>query len=123
MGEDTAEYEDGKVPSTAGSWMAGVDGAQPGIILPADPQDDMVYRQEYYAGQAEDVGEILSLTERVEVPFGRFDDVLMSKVCSPLEAGLLEHKFYARGVGPVLVVASSGGTDREELITFEPGPG
>ena len=54
LGEDTKEYENGKVVSTEGSWEAGVDGAQAGIILPADPQVGQAYRQEYYAGQAED---------------------------------------------------------------------
>jgi hypothetical protein len=121
LGEDTKEYENGKVSSTAGTWMAGVDGAQPGIVLPADPQDDVVYRQEYHRGQAEDAAEILSLDERAEVPFGAFDGVLMTKDYTPLEPTLLEHKFYARGVGPVLVLAVSGGTSREELMSFEPG--
>jgi hypothetical protein len=31
----------------AGSWEAWVDGALPGIIVPANPADDMKYRQEY----------------------------------------------------------------------------
>ena len=79
LGEDTKEYENGEVVSTEGSWEAGVDGAQPGIILPADPQVGMAYRQEYYAGQAEDAAEILSLDEHVEVPFGTFDDVLETR--------------------------------------------
>ena len=37
LGEDTKEYEDGEVVSTEGSWEAGVDGALPGIVMPADP--------------------------------------------------------------------------------------
>ena len=68
LGEDTAEYENGKVVSTAGSFEAGVDGAQPGIALPADPEAGTTYRQEYYAGEAEDEGEIVSLDEQAEVP-------------------------------------------------------
>ena len=56
LGEDTKEYEDGKVASTAGSWQAGVDGAEPGLILPAKPSVGMSYRQEYYKGEAEDCG-------------------------------------------------------------------
>ena len=60
LGEDTKEYENGKVVSTEGSWEAGVDGAQAGIILPADPQVGQAYRQEYYAGQAEDAAEVVS---------------------------------------------------------------
>ena len=54
LGEDTKEYENGKVSSTKGSWQAGVDGAQAGVIVPAKPRVGMTYRQEYYAGEAED---------------------------------------------------------------------
>jgi hypothetical protein len=121
LGEDTKEYEDGKVVSTKGSWEAGVDGAQAGIILPADPQVGMVYRQEYYASQAEDGAQILSLDELAEVPFGSFDHVLLTKDYTPLEPDLLEYKFYAMGVGPVLAIAISGGSDREELVSFREG--
>lgn len=118
LGEDTKEYENGEVVSTKGSWEAGVDGAQAGIILPADPEAGMVYRQEYYQGQAEDGAKILSLEELAEVPYGFFDNVLMTKDYTPLEPKLLEHKFYAKGIGPVLIVAISGDSDREELISF-----
>ena len=121
LGEDTKEYENGKVVSTAGSWEAGVDGALAGIIIPADPQVGMTYRQEYYEGEAEDEGEILSLDEKAEVPFGSFDNLLMTKDTTPLEPDILEHKFYARGVGPVLVLGISGGSDREVLLRFEAG--
>ena len=55
LGEDTKEYENGKVASTAGSWEHGVDGAYAGIIIPADPKPGLEYRQEYYKGEAEDV--------------------------------------------------------------------
>ena len=75
LGEDTKEYENGKVKSTEGSWEAGVDGAQAGVVVPAEPNDGMVYRQEYYKGEAEDAAEVLSVGERVQVPFGTFENV------------------------------------------------
>ena len=121
LGEETKEYENGKVKTTAGSWEAGVDGAEAGVIVPAKPEVGLTYRQEYYKGEAEDAGEILSLHEWVEVPFGSFKDVLMTKDFTPLDPDVLEHKFYAKGVGPVLVVGISGGSDREELISFTRG--
>jgi hypothetical protein len=120
LGEETKEYADGEV-STEGSWEAGVDGAEAGIALPGSPEAGMTYRQEYYAGEAEDTGAILSLDEWVEVPFGSFRDVLMTKDWTRLEPDVLEHKFYAKGVGPVLALTVSGGSGREELISFEPG--
>jgi hypothetical protein len=118
LGEETAEYEDGEVVSTEGSWEHGVDGAQAGIILPAHPEPGMAYRQEYLEGEAEDLGAILSLDEWVTVPAGFYQGVLMTKDFTPLEPKVLEHKFYAEGVGPVLTVTISGGNDREELISY-----
>jgi hypothetical protein len=118
LGEDTKEFEHGKVTSTKGSWEAGVGGAEAGIVLPAKPEVGLAYRQEYLKGEAEDEAEILSVDERAEVPFGSFDHVVMTKDFTRLEPDLLEHKFYARGVGPVLTIAVSGESGREELVSF-----
>jgi hypothetical protein len=116
LGEDTKEYEDGKVASTAGSWQAGVDGAEPGLILPAKPSVGMSYRQEYYKGEAEDSAEVLSLDEWTDVPAGAYKHLLMTKEFTSLEPDVLEDKFYAQGVGPVLALTVGGGTGREELV-------
>jgi hypothetical protein len=121
LGEATEEYEDGKVVSTEGSWEAGVDGAQAGVIVPATPEVGMTYRQEYAEGEAEDTATVLSVSERAEVPFGSFEDVLLTKDSTPLEPAILEYKLYARGIGPVLVLGVSGGSSREELIEHTSG--
>lgn len=121
LGEFTKEYDKGKVVSTKGSFEAGVDGAQPGIAIPANPTAGLSYRQEYYAGEAEDTASILSLREQVEVPFGHFKDVVMTRDLNPLKPKMLEFKFFARGVGPVLVIGVSGGSGREELVRFTRG--
>jgi hypothetical protein len=121
LGEDTRQLEDGKVTSTEGSWQAGVDGAQPGILLPARPRPGMAYRQEYAAG-ARDTAAVLSLHQRAKVPSGLFDHVLVTKEFSPLEPKLLKHDFFALGVGPVLSLTVTGGSDREELLSFAPAP-
>ena len=121
LGEDTTEYENGKPANKHGSWEHGVDGALAGLIIPPRPEVGMTYRQEYYKGEAEDRGRILSLDERIEVPFGSYDEVLMTKDWTPLEPDVLEHKFYAKGVGPVLALGLSGGAGREELISFSRG--
>jgi hypothetical protein len=118
FGERTTEYENGRPVSTAGSWEAGVDGAQAGVIMPAKPRAGLQYRQEYYAGEAEDSATVLSIDEQAEVPFGHFTGVLLTKDYTPLEPKVLEYKLYARGVGPVLVLGVSGGADREELLRF-----
>ena len=121
LGEDTTEYEHGKPVGKAGSWQAGVDGAQAGLIIPPSPEVGMSYRQEHYEGEAEDRGRILSLDEQIEVPAGSFDGVLMTRDWTPLEPDVLEHKFYAEGVGPILALALSGGVGREELVRFTRG--
>jgi hypothetical protein len=117
LGEETREFENGKVKTTAGSWEHGVDGAQAGIAVPAAPEPGLEYRQEYYAGEAEDAASVLSLDEWVQVPAGSFRNVLMTKDFTPLHPEILEHKFYAQGTGPVLVLGISGGSDREELLS------
>lgn len=117
FGEDTTEFEDGKPAGHAGAWEAGVDGALPGILLPVDPEVGLSYRQEHYAGEAEDRAKILALDERVEVPAGTYEGVLQTEDTTPLEPGLVEHKFYARGVGPVLALKVKGDTGREELVS------
>lgn len=118
LGEQTKELEHGRVVTTKGSWQAGVDGAEAGIVLPAKPEVGQAYRQEYLEGEAEDEARILSVDEQAEVPFGSFAHVLMTKDFTRLEPDLVEHKFYARGVGPVLTVTVSGGSDREELVGY-----
>ncbi len=119
LGEDTAEFEGDKVVTRAGSFEAGVDGALPGIIMPADPVDGLRYRQEYYEGEAEDNGEVLSTEERAEVPAGRYRRALLTKDTSAVEPSVLEYKLYAPGVGPVLTLGVSGGGGREELVEIE----
>jgi hypothetical protein len=116
LGEDTAEFEDGQVTTTAGSFEAGKDGALAGVIMPGDPAVGMTYRQEYFEGEAEDNGEVLSLDEQAEVPAGHFDEALLTKDTITIEPDVLEYKLYAPGVGPVLVLGVSGGGGREELV-------
>lgn len=120
LGEKTAEYENGKVVTRAGSFEAGVDGAQPGIIMPADPQPGLEYRQEYYAGEAEDEGAIVTVDEeQVQVPAGHYTGVVMTRDTNPLEGKIEELKFYARDVGPVMAAGISGGAPSfEELLSF-----
>jgi hypothetical protein len=118
LGEDTTEYENGEPVSKEGSWEHGVDGAQAGIVVPAKPERGLTYREEYYAGEAEDAAEVLSIDGRAGVPFGSFSGTLITRNFTPLEPNVVELKFYARGIGPVLVVQTSGGASREELVGY-----
>jgi hypothetical protein len=116
FGEDSREYENGKVKTTEGSWEAGKDGAEPGIIMPADPKIGETYRQEYYKGEAEDMAKALKLDGSVEVPYGSFDNVLVTDEWTPLEKNVAEHKFYAPGVGNVKEVATKGPQETLTLV-------
>jgi hypothetical protein len=122
LGEDTAEFENGTITSRGGSFEAGRDGALPGIMLPADPAPGMRYRQEYYQGEAEDNGEVLSTAEMAEVPAGLYRGAVLTKDTITIEPDVQEYKLYARGVGPVLVLGVSGGAGREELVRVDQAP-
>jgi hypothetical protein len=120
LGEDTAEYENGKPVNTHGSFQAGTDGAEAGVIMPADPQPGLEYREEYYADEAEDAAKVLSLSEQVGVAAGHYEDLLMTSNVNPLEPKVQEYKFYARGIGPVLALHTSPDIGSEELVDFRP---
>ena len=116
FGEDTTEYGDGK-PSTEGSWEAGVDGAEAGLVMAARPRIGDGYAQEHLAGVAEDRAEVLSLTERRAVPAGVFGDLVETEDTTPLEPGLVERKFYAEGLGVVLEETVTGGDELVQLVS------
>jgi hypothetical protein len=122
FGEETAEFDNGAVTTTAGSFEAGVGGALGGIAVPAAPTPGMAYRQEFLRGEAEDNGEVLSTDELATVPAGAYRHVLLTKDTTPLEPDLLEYKLYAKGVGPVLVLTASGGSTRTELVSVDTAP-
>ncbi len=115
FGEDTKEYEDGKVVSTEGSWEAGVGGAKPGYVMLAAPKVGDTYRQEYFPCHAEDMAEVLSLDESVSVPYGNLENCLKTRDYSPLEPAANENKYYCPGLGVALEVnVNTGG--RGELV-------
>ena len=114
FGEDTAEYENGFPVSVDGRFIAGEDGAKPGIIMLDDPQVDDVYRQEFFLAEAEDAGRVAELGATVTVPFGTFDGCLRVQDFTPIEPFALEDKYYAPGMGLVLEVDEDGG--RLELV-------
>ncbi len=98
-----------------------MDGAKPGIIMKSDPKVGETYRQEYYPGEAEDMAKVLSLNESATVPYGSFDDLLLTKDWTPLEPGFVEDNYYAGGVGLVLEVVVKGSSERVELVAVKGG--
>ncbi len=119
FGEDTKAYDDKGHVSTAGSWEAGVNGAQPGIVMLADPAPGPAYRQEYLRGEAEDMGQVVATNEAVSVPFGQFSPSVQTKEWSLLEAGS-DRKWYARGIGFIRSQAEDG--EVAELVAMSRVP-
>jgi len=121
FGEDTVAYlyDDEWNPigiSTEGSWEAGVDGAEPGILMLAEPMPGLSYQQEYSEDVAEDMGKVLRLNASVSVEYGDFEDCLKTKEWTSLEPGEIEHKYYAPGIGLVFIEELKEKTLRVELI-------
>jgi hypothetical protein len=98
FGEDSSELDNGKI-SHEGSWQAGVNGAQPGIIMEAHPHVGDVYMQENAPDVSQDTAQVLSLNASETTPYGSFDHLLKTAETTPLEPGALDHKVYAVGVG------------------------
>ena len=118
LGEDTAELDaSGRVTSREGSWRAGVNGAKAGILMPARPAVGVAARQEYLKGHAEDHFRVKAMNATVSTPAVSSKRALMTEEWSPLEPGVLEDKFYVRGVGNVLAQTVAGGNDRTELVS------
>lgn len=120
FGEDSKEYDHCTLVGTTGSWEAGLNGAQPGIIMLANPVIGQSYRQELLVGIAEDWAKVLSLTQTVSVPFDDFEGCVETTEWTPLEPGHRANKYYCAGVGFVLEVTPSGGRERNELISKTP---
>jgi hypothetical protein len=119
FGESTAELDKkGSVKNTTGSWLAGVHGAKPGIFMFTDPRPRHSARQEYYKGQAEDHFQVLRLGTSVKVPLITTRHALLTKEWTPLEPGVIDHKYYVRGIGTVLERTAKGPLERNELVSF-----
>jgi hypothetical protein len=116
FGENTAELDTrGRVTSTEGTWTAGINGAEPGIYMPADPRVGRSGRQEYYKGHAEDHYKVIGLFHALTAAGA--ENILLTQEWTPLEPGVLDHKMYARGIGTVLEQTEKGGDERNELVS------
>ena len=136
LGEWTEEYiydDDGNFDytSTEGSWKTGVGDAEPGIIMLDTPEVGDFYQQEYLEDEAEDIAKVLQVDASVNLTFnednpndinpGEYEDCLKTKEWSPLELGVVEHKYYCEGK-LLLVNELQGGTVRTELVEIIDGP-
>ena len=84
----------------------------------AHPRVGQSAKQEYLRGQAEDHFQVLRRGVSMTVPFKAFPRTLLTKEWTPVEPGVLDHKYYARGIGTVLEQTVKGGNERNELVSF-----
>jgi hypothetical protein len=114
FGEAVDNYNtNGSLKDHAGSWEAGVDGAQPGMIMPANPQTGMAYREEYYFNHAEDRAEITGTGLTVTIPLDTYNNCIKTRNWTELEPDLNENKFYAPGIG---LVKEENVTDNTQIV-------
>jgi predicted small lipoprotein YifL len=120
FGEATADYEHGVVTSTKGSWLGGVDGAKPGIVMPAHPKPGPSFYSEFRPGVAEDKGQVLSDSETLKIAYGSFKNVVLIRDTNPLDPQLISHKWYTKGVG-LLQTTRVGSSHKEHasLVTLK----
>jgi hypothetical protein len=120
FGEETRSFDGGPAGDPAGdpagSWEAGVDGAQPGIVMLADPRGGDVYRQEFLKGEAEDLALVRRLDGTIKVRAGSYENALVTEEWTPLEPDAVEYKYYARGIGNVGERLVVGGNDTMDLV-------
>ena len=115
FGENTRSFENGHV-SREGSWKAGRDGAQAGIIMKAHPHVPVAYRQEYYKGHAEDQAWVVRRGGKVHVRYRTFRHKLVTFEWSRLEPRIVAKKVYAPGVGIALERSMSGPSETSQLV-------
>ncbi len=118
FGEATKEYSrGGTVVSTEGSWEAGVDGAQPGIAMKANPKPGPTYRQEYRPGVALDLARVLKVERTAQISGRTFHRVLVVHDINPLDPSFHERKWYAPGIGVVRTIKVGGGhTETSHIV-------
>jgi hypothetical protein len=115
----------GKVTSTEGSFLNGRDGARGGIFMPAHPAVGQSFQQEAFKGEAEDRFRILDLAASVTTPAVSSTSAMLTKETTPLEPGVVDHKYYVQGIGTVkeqqVAGAPPGQAESTQLVSFQAG--
>jgi hypothetical protein len=118
LGEDTTAFLPNGKADTSGSFLAGVNGAQPGIIMEANPQIPDAYRQECAFGQAEDTAWVVGTSGSVSVPYGKVRNVLTTLESTRLEPGAYDEKVYGPGLGIVSERSLTGPIEIAVLVSI-----
>lgn len=123
FGEHVDNYIGGKLSNHGGSWIAGVDGAKPGIWMLAEPRVGDEFRNEYYVGDAEDITKILAIAETVTTPLGSYTGCIKTLDWTPLNQTKANKFYCAQAGGTVLEVdlplSGNQGGLRSELVEVD----
>jgi hypothetical protein len=102
MGEDVELYEDGVLVGSEGAWLAGRNGAKPGIIMPGTPLIGAKYYEEIAPeDEALDKGEIVAVDASCTVGDREFDRPCVSTVGTNDCSDDTDEKTYVAGIGIV----------------------
>lgn len=99
FGEEVDTYKDGKISGHEGAWQSGANGAHFGLMMPGLPLLKARYYQEMAPKVAMDRAEIMSVTDTLTTPAGKFTNVLRTTESTPLELMSKEAKYYSAGIG------------------------
>jgi hypothetical protein len=116
MGEETQELKHGAFGKMIDSGPAGQNGAQPGIIMEGNPRPGDSYWQFHWPGHALDKGTVLRDGVTVKVPYGSFNNALLTQEQSPLEPGVRDWKWSVPGLGYVKERAAAGTREQIRLV-------
>jgi hypothetical protein len=119
FGEDVDNYEDGKLKDHSGSWLAGVDGAQPGIWMKAKHTVGDSYRQEYYKNEAEDMQDVVSINETITTKLGTYKNCVKMYNWTPLDPDSKENKVYCPEVNAMVLETDLVSNESAELVKVE----
>lgn len=118
FGEEVDNYIDGVLANHNGSWLAGENGALPGIWMKAEPRLGDEFRQEYYPGVAEDMGTIEGVDETVTTSLGTFEGCVKILDWTPLEPTAKEHKYYCPDAGNMVLINDLTDNETKELTDY-----
>jgi hypothetical protein len=121
LGEYPEEREDGKVTGAPDTWLAGLDDANAGVLMRANPRvGTSSYRQGWVPSiEFGDLAKVYKTGQRNCVPLGCYDNVLVTDETNPFEAADGHQlKYYAPGVGNIRA-APRGGKEKEILVLIE----
>lgn len=116
FGEEVNNYEDGKLIDHSGSFIAGVDGAKPGIWIKAENKVGDSYRQEYFPDEAEDVTDVVATDQTVKTGDKTYTGCVKMYDWTPLDDESREYKYYCPEVSAMVLVEDLTSGERTELL-------